>query len=180
MGYPIAYNTYRRGTGRFGFDLPGDGVEFDLFRNWAHSAMITASTTGSSQITGAGNGTYLYNIEQGVVVVGGKQVDIAKAINQPCEAAGNIMIATFAKVYAIVAYVTAANIAAIKVVPGVAALAANVVPPTLAAIQAAIPAANDWYVIGTMTISRTADTTVTEAASNLYRPLGTPITVQTE
>lgn len=179
MGYPIAYNTYRRGTGRFGFDLPGDGVEFDLFRNWAHGAFIAPSTTGSSQITGAGNGTYLYNITTGVVVVGGKILAVG-AVNQACEAAGNIMIATFAKVYAIVAYVTAANIAAIKVVPGVAALAANAVPPTLAMIEAVIPAANDWYVLGTMTISRTADTTVTEAASNLYRPLGTPITVQTE
>ncbi len=67
-----------------------------------------------------------------------------------------------------------------QIVAGTAALAANAVPPTVAAIEASIPDGASWFAFGTMTITRTADTTVTETVCNLYRPLALPVTVHDE
>jgi len=174
----MGYKDYRSGGGRFGNDmLGGVGVEFEMFRNMAHGAWIEKSTTGSSQITGTGNGTYLYNIASGIVVVGGKVYEVAKAVNQACEAPANVMASGYSKVYMFVAYKKPDNTVAIMIVKGTAALTAAVVPPTVAEIVAAVPVGLPWIVLGTMTIARTADTTVTEAVDNKYRPLGLPKTV---
>jgi len=177
----MGYKDYRSGGGRFGFDVAtGVAVEFSLYRNRIVNAMIQPSTTGSSQLTGSGNGTYLYDILPGFAIVDGKVKEIAAAADQACEAPGNIMAQGKAKSYMVIAYKKTDNTVELKVVEGDVADIADVQPPSIAQIEAAIPLGQPWVAIGTMTIKRTGDTTVTETVDNQYQPLLLPKTVHDE
>ncbi len=163
----------KQGTGRMGHGIAPGLDPTGLFNKFmAHGAMVKASTTGSSQLTGAGNGTYLYDIDQGVVVVDGVPLNITAAADQALEAAGDIMIATFSKVYTIIAWLNSAGTVALKVHPGTAALSAAAVEATIAEIEAGLQADAKFIKLATVTIARTADTTVTEAVDNTVRDLG--------
>jgi len=177
----VKYKDYRFGGGKFGGGIVGGvGVEFELFRYRVDGAMIQPSTTGSSQITGTGNGTYLYDITPGLVVVDGKVLEIAAAADQACEAAANIMASGKSKTYLVVAYKKTDNSVATKIVEGAVADTADVEPPSVADIEAAIPYGCPWVAIGSMTINRTGDETVTEVVDNKFRPLLVPKTVHDE
>lgn len=163
----------KQGTGRMGHDIALGLAPEGIFNQFmAHGVFIQPSTTGSSQVTGTGDGTYLYNISVGVVVVGGVPLNIAAAADQACEAAADIMIATFSKVYTIIAWLNSAGTVALKVVPGTAALSASAVEATIAEIEAGLQADAKFIKLGTMTIARTGATTVTEAVDNTVRDLG--------
>jgi hypothetical protein len=166
---------YKSGGGLFGFGISGgEGIEFSLFQNAVHGAMIKKSTTGSSQLTGTGNGTFLYNIDQGVVVLNGETLNIDAAVDQACETPANIMANGYARTYMFIVYEAYSGTPTRLTVKGTVALSASVLPPTVAAVEAAIPAGAAWLALGTMTIKRTADTTVTETVDNTYRPLLVP------
>lgn len=168
----MGYKDYRYGGGKFGHDsVTGVGVEFSLFKNRVDGALIQPSTTGSSQLTGAGNGTYLYDITPGIAIVDGVPLEIAAAADEACEAAGDIMAAGKSKVYMIIAYKKTDGTVTTKIVAGDVATTGSEAPPSVATIEASIPLGSPWIALGTMTIARTADTTVTEAVDNLYRPL---------
>lgn len=177
----MGYKDYRSGGGRFGFDVAtGVAVEFSLYRNRIVNAMIQPSTTGSSQLAGTGNGTFLYDITAGFAIVDGKVKEIAAAADQACEAPGNILANGQSKVYMVIAYKKTDNTVALKVVEGDVATSGSEQPPSIAQIEAAIPLGQPWVAIGTMTIARTGDTTVTEAVDNQYQPLLLPKTVHDE
>ena len=163
----------KQGTGRLGHDIAlGTAPEGIFNRFMVHGAMVKASTTGSSQVTGTGDGTYLYDIDQGVAVVDGQVLNIAAAADQALEAAADIMIDTFSKVYTIIAWKNSAGTVALKVVAGTAALSADAVEATIAEIEAGIQADAKFVKLATMTIARTGATTVTEAVDNTVRDLG--------
>ncbi len=175
----MGYKDYRSdAAGPFGYGVAGgEGVEAQLFQNRIEGAMIQTSTTGSSQVTGAGDGTYLHDITTGFAVVDGKVLEIAAAADVACEAAGDIMISGNAKYYMFVAYRSPLGVVTRLTVKGTVALAAAVVPPTPAEITAAVPVGCPWVALGTMLISRTGDEVVTEAVDNQYRPMLLPKTV---
>ena len=155
--------------------VPGMPIEGYLFHNWVHGVFVEAPTTPSAQLTGAGNGTYLYNRSAGVVVVDGTALDVAAAADEACEAAGDIMIDTFSKVYALIAWKhPTTNVVALKTVPGTAVLTADVVAPTTDEIDAGLVLGSKWVMIGTTTVNRTGATTVTQSYSNKVRPHGVP------
>jgi len=176
----MGYKDYRFNpdSGPYGYNVPaGVGDMSEIFKNRVVGAMIMPSTTGSSQLTGAGNGTYLYDISPGFVVVDGKVAEIAGAADQACETPADIMANGYSKIYMLIAYKTTLNVVTTLIVAGTAALTAAVAAPTPAEIEAAIPAGCPWVAIGAMQINRTGDTTVTEAVDNQYRPLFLPKTV---
>lgn len=169
----MGYKDYRSdAVGPFGYGVAGgEGVEAQIFQNRIEGAMIQTSTTGSSQSTGAGNGTYIHDITAGFAIVDGKVLEIAGAADVACEAAGNIMANGNSVYYMFIAYLSPAGVVTRKTVKGTVALTAAAVPPTVAEITAAVPADCPWVALGTMLINRTGDTTVTEAVDNQYRPL---------
>lgn len=173
------YKDYRSNSnGAFGYGVEGGrGIEYSLFNNRIEGAFIKPSTTGSSQLTGTGNGTYLYDISPGFAIVDGKVLEINAAADVACEAAANVMANGYSKHYMFVAYRSNVGVVTRLTVPGTAALSADAVPPTPAEITAAVPAGCPWVCLGSMVIARTADTTVTEAVDNQYRPMFLPKTV---
>ena len=175
----MGYKDYRSdAAGPFGYGVAGgEGVEAQLFQNRVVGAMIQKSTTGSTQATGTGNGAYIHDITAGFAVVGGKVLEIAGAADVACEAAGNIMASGYSVYYMFVAYLSPAGVVTRKTVKGTVALTAAVVVPTPAEITAAVPVGCPWVALDTMRINRTADTTVTEAVDNQYRPMLLPKTV---
>lgn len=166
------YKDYHSGGGNFGFDLSvGSGGEMQLLKNFVHGAMIQAPTTASSQITGTGNGTYSYNIGQGIVVLDGEVLEIAAAADQLCETAANIMASGYSRYYLFIVYKNFAGTLTRLTVKGTVALTAAVVPPTVPEIEALLPADAPWLCIGGTIVNRTADTTITQSVVNQYRPM---------
>jgi hypothetical protein len=175
----MGYKDYRSNQdGPFGYGISGgQGIEFDLFKNRVDGAFVQSSTTGSSQLTGTGNGTFLYDITPGFAVVDGKVLEINGAVDQACEAAGNILASGESKIYMFIAYKSVSGTVIRKTVEGAVAATASVAPPTPAEISAAVPVGCPWVCLGSMQINRTGDTTVTEDVDNQYRPMFLPKTV---
>lgn len=165
--------------GSLGFGIVGGlPVEGQLFYNFVHGAFISKSTTGSSQLTGTGNGTFLYDITEGIVVIDATPLTVAKAADSACEAPGDIIASGQSIFYAIIGWknpVTGA--VTLKSVKGTAALTAVAIAPTTAEIEAGLPLGAAWVALGTIKISRTADTTVTETVNNTIRPTLVPNSV---
>jgi hypothetical protein len=148
-------------------------VEGYLLKNFVHGAFVSKSTTGSSQLTGAGNGTFIFDIAPGIVVVDGTQHEVALAADVACEAAGDIIADTYSIVYTIIVWKHPTTGAlTFKVHKGTVALSAAVVPATVAEVEAGLPAGAKYVELANYTIARTAATTVTEAVDNTIRPKG--------
>jgi len=159
-------------TGSLGFGIAIKGVETQLFLNYVRGAYVTASTTGSSQLTGEGDGTFLYNITQGVVVVDGTALNIDAAADQACEAAGDILDVGQSIVYLVYAWKhPSTGVVTLAVKAGTAATTGSQVAPTTAEVEAGHIDGAKFVEIGTMTIARTGATAVTEAVDNTVRPL---------
>lgn len=173
-----AEKNYRSGGGPFGFDVVPHAALMQIFNNNAQGAFVQAPTTPSTQATSTGNGTYYYNLTQGVVILNGKIFNVNAAADQLWEAAGNIMANGYSRWYMLVAYVNTSGTLTLLVVKGTVALTAAAVPPTVAEVVAAIPVANAPYlVLGAAIMNRTGDTTVTEVIHNEYRVTLAPKTV---
>jgi len=164
----------QQGTGRLGHGaVPGLPIEGYLFSNWAHGAFVTASTTGSSQETGEGNGTFLYDITDGVAIVDGTVLNIKAAADQACEAAGDIFNDGESIVYTIIAWKhPTSGVVAVKSHKGTVATSGSQVEATIAEIEAGLPANAKFIKLGLMTIARTAATTVTESQDASVRATG--------
>ena len=162
----------KSGLGKVGFGaIGGEGVEFKLFGNRViQGCLAAASTTGSSQLTGAGNGTYLYDMTTGLIAVGNKVLEIAAVADGALEAAGNIMADGYSKVYTLIAYKSTDGVARTRLFVGTAELTGAQVPVTDAVISESFATGVPWYRLWDYTIARTGDTTVTEAYSNTVRP----------
>jgi len=168
-------------VGRLGFGIVGgQGIEHEIFKNRVvQGVMIQASTTGSSQLTGTGNGTYLYDITAGLVAVDGTVLEVAAAADEACEAAANIMASLYEVYYLIIFWKhPTTGVVTKKVVKGTPALStAGAAVPTITEVEAGLPAGAVWVAAGTMLIKRTADTTVTETVDNTVRPSLIPSSV---
>jgi len=176
----MGYKDYRFNpdSGPYGYNVPaGMGDMSEIFKNRIEGAFIMPSSTGSSQLTGTGNGTYLYDISPGFAIVDGKVLEIAGAADEACETPADIMASGYSKIYMLIAYKQVNGTVTTLIVEGAAALTAAVVAPTPTEIEAAIPAGCPWVAIGAMQINRTGATTVTEAVDNQYRPMFLPKTV---
>lgn len=164
----------QQGTGRLGHGaVPGLPIEGYLFSNWAHGAFITASTTGATQVTGTGDGTFLYNITDGVVIVDGTALNIKAAADQACEAAGDILDSGQSVIYTIIAWKhPTSGVVAVKSHRGTIATTGSQVEATIAEVEAGLPADAKFIKLGLMTIARTGDTTATESQDATVRPTG--------
>ena len=153
--------------------VPGLKVEGALFDNIVHGAFVKPGTTGPAQLTGAGNGTFYYDITAGVVLINGYAVDIAAAADTLLEAAGDILADGQSKVYRIVAWLHPETAAiALKIIGGTPATTGEEVAPTDDEVAAALYKDAPWLEFGRTTINRTGDTTATQTAtSNIHRPL---------
>lgn len=165
--------TDPHGIGRMGQgSVPGMPIEGYLFKNFAHGGFIEPSSTGSSQVTGTGDGTFLYNVSQGIVIVDGTKLSVGE-VDAACEAAADIFNDGESREYAIIAWKhPGTGTVALKSVPGTVATSGSEVRATDAEIEAVIVANSVWILLGTMTIARTAATTVTEAVDHIERPTG--------
>lgn len=162
-----------KNVGYLGYGIVGgQPAEAQLFDNLIpNGVLIQPSSTGSSQVTGAGDGTYIYDITAGLVHVGGYIKEFAVAADQALETPADIMASGYSKVYAIIVWLHPETEAvALKVVPGTKALTGAQVAPTVAEIEATIHVGATWVHLANMTIARTGDTTVTEAVDNTVRP----------
>lgn len=174
----MGYRDFGSGGGRFLHDAAGGpAAEFQLGKNQVIGAMIQAPTTASTQVTGTGNGTYNYNINQGIVILDGIVLEIAAAADQLCETAANIMASGYSRWYLFIVYKLLDGTIARKTIKGTVALTAAVVMPTPAEIEAQIPVDTPWLCIGATLVNRTGDTTVTQSVKNELRPMGLPKTV---
>lgn len=171
--------TSKHDVGSLGFGIAGGlPVEGQLFHNYVHGAFISKSTTGSSQITGTGNGTFLYDISEGIVMIDGTPLAIPKAADSACETPGDILDDGQNIIYTIIGWKSPISGAVtLKVVKGTVAASASAVASTTAEIEGGLPLGATWVALGTMTIARTGATTVTEAVNNLIRPTLVPVTV---
>jgi hypothetical protein len=167
--------TTKHDVGQKGYGIP-PGYPGDYKNHAIQGVLVKKSSTGSSQVTGAGDGTYLYDLTEGIVHVDGtvKEIQAAKVtplatIDGALEAVGDIMANGYSKVYAIIAWKNSSGVVAIKSVPGAAALTGAQVIPTTAEIELAIYS-QPFVLLGSFTIARTGDTTVTEAVDNTLRP----------
>jgi hypothetical protein len=171
--------TSKHDVGSLGFGIVGGlPVEGQLFYNYVSGAFISASTTGSSQVTGTGDGTFLYDVSEGIVMIDGDPLAVARAADSALEAAADILDDGQTRIYTIIGWKNAIGGAVtLKVVKGTIALHAAAVAATTAEIEADLPLGAMWVALGTVAIARTADTTVTEVVSNLVRPTLVPTTV---
>lgn len=171
----------KSGFGLFGFHVVGGvGSEFQINQNRViQGCMVQASTSTSSQLTGSGNGTYLYDMQAGLIACGGKVLEVAAVADAACEAIGDIMVDTFAKHYTMVAYKSNEDSAVrTRLFTGTAVLAEDAVPVTDAVIEASFATGTFWFRLWTYVIDRTGATTVTEAVDNTVRPTKIPAVVQ--
>lgn len=153
--------------------VPGLPIEGWLFKNFVHGALVSKSTTSSSQVTGTGDGTFIYDISEGIVVVDGTQLAVARAADAACEAAADILDDGQTRYYTMIAWKhPTTGAVTFKVHAGTIALSAAAVPATEAEIEAGLPALSKYVELATYAIARTAATTVTEAVDNTVRPTG--------
>ena len=164
-------------TGPLGYGIPLLGCETELFKNFVWGAFVKKGTTAPAQLTGTGNGTFKYDISDGVVIVDGTALDIAAAADTNLETPGNILANGQSKVYTVIAWKSpSTGVVAIKVVGGTVATTGSQVAPTTAQIEAAILTGAKWVPLGSTTINRTGDTAATQTGTtNLARPLLLPV-----
>ena len=155
--------------------LRGIRDDFDAMRNYGvlNGLLAGAPTTPSAQLTGAGNTTWSVDLTAGTVIVNSVLKEFAAQADYAIHSGSLYTGLTNGK--SAIATIVAKNVAGtvtMAVVKGAAATTGSQVAPTAAEIQAAVGAANTYVVLQECLISRTGDTTVTQAQDNTKMRIG--------
>ena len=129
--------------------------------------LLGAPSTGSSQLTGAGNTTWNVNIAAYVSVVGGVTKEFAAAADFSIHASS--FLAGFINGTSCIAAIVAKNVSGTittVAVKGTPATTGSEVAPTDAEIQTALGATVPWVKVGECTLERDGDTSVVETQDN--------------
>jgi len=134
--------------------------------------LTAAPTTPSSQATGTGTTVWNINIARGQVVVDGVIAEFA--------AAGDFAIHSATFLTGLIsgascrARIVAKNVTGtitVVAVKGTPATTGSEKAPSDADVQAAVGAGNEWIELAQAVLNRTADTAVTQAQHNQFRPV---------
>ena len=131
--------------------------------------MISAGSTPSAQITGAGATSWRINVTQLVGVVDNVEITLAATTDTLIHGSTLLLTNGQSAVAAVVLQNVAGTIT-MTTVKGSAATTGAQVAPTDTQIVAAVGAANSWVKIAETTLNRTGDTTVTQTYANEKRP----------
>jgi hypothetical protein len=132
--------------------------------------LVGPPTTPSSQITGAGNTTWLVDLATGIVTVDGIAAEVAETVDVTIHSGSQLGANGTGCIAAIVARNIAGTITIIAV-KGTVALTAAVVAPDDGVIQAAVGVGVPWIKLCEARIDRTGDLVVVQSQNNTFRPL---------
>lgn len=141
--------------------------------NRVHSGGIAAApSSASTQATGAAGVTeWRINVSALIAAVGGVMKELTATADHVLHDTTNLLNAVGQTCKAAVVLKNVSGTISLATVKGAAAATASALPPTDAAIQTGVGAGNSWVKIAEVSITRSADTAVTQTYDSTKRPV---------